>query len=140
MFRMWWPLLRSLYTRRFTSFMERTYDLESVTRLGTKNECVTVSIDSSAEGFASHCWSLDRKRHRPLLPDELMLGFNIEMHYVNPYPLAVVEPYKVQAALVRVRFAQVKGGLAAVWVADDFYVPPGLWGMGVGERFLDVLV
>jgi hypothetical protein len=139
-FRMWWPLLRSLYTRRFTSFMERMYDLESVTRVGTRNECVTISIDSSPQGFASHCWSLDQKRHRPPRPGELMLGFNIEMHYQNPYPPVLVEPYKVQAALVRVRRLVVNNRPTAMWTADDFYVPPGLWGMGVGERFLDVLV
>jgi hypothetical protein len=139
-FRMWWPLLRSLYTRRFTSFMERMYDLESVTRVGTRNECVTISVDSSPEGFASHCWSFDQRRHRPPRPGELMLGFNIEMHYQNPYPPVLVEPYKVQAALARIRLLEIQNRTTAMWTADDFYVPPGLWGMGVGERFLDVLV
>ena len=138
-FRMWWPLLRSMYTRRFTSFMERMYDLESVTRLGSKTECVTVSVDEPQEGFAMHCWRLDKVRHRAPRPGEIMLGFNIHMHYENPYPPGI-DPYKVQAALARVRIVESDKGTVAVWTAGDFYVPPGLWGMGIGERFLDLLV
>ncbi|MGH7616579.1 MAG: hypothetical protein ACREPM_05065, partial [Gemmatimonadaceae bacterium] len=138
-FRMWWPLLRSMYTRRFTSFLERMYDLESVTRLGSKTECVTVSVGEPHEGFAMHCWRLDKTRHRALREHEIMVEFNIHMHYENPYPPGV-DPYKVQAALARVRLEKDGGALIAVWTAEDFYVPPGLWGMGIGERFLDLLV
>jgi hypothetical protein len=30
-------------------------------------------------------------------------------------------------------------GGAVAWDAADFFVPPGLWGIGIGENFLDLL-
>jgi len=44
--------------------------------------------------------------------------------------------YQVQAGVI---VGQVVGPLF-VWDANNFFVPPGLWGIGIGEDFLDRLV
>jgi hypothetical protein len=131
-FRMWWPLLKSLYCREFTSFMERRFGLESVSSTGDPAEQVITSIAPLGDGFAAHCWRLERgDSGRPHVENgEQLLSFNLRMRYAGE-----PDPYTIQAALAFVR----RVGDVAGFHCSDFYVPAGLWGIGIGEAFLDEL-
>jgi GNAT superfamily N-acetyltransferase len=123
---MWWPLLKSLYAHDFTRFLERQFQLAAVGVPADGDERVLTGLTPDTEGFAMHCWRL----HGLPLPraerGERFLSFALAMHYRGQ------TAYHVQAAQLLMR--QV--GSTAMWDADHFFVPPGLWGIGIGGRFL----
>ena len=73
-----------------------------------------------------HCWRL----HGLPMPEtdghERFLSFALAMRYRGR------TAYHIQAAQVLLR--QI--GPIAIWDAEHFFVPPGLWGIGIGGRFL----
>jgi hypothetical protein len=130
-FRMWWPLLKSLYCREFTSFMERRFGLASVNGGSDQIEEVKTDISLEGGGFASHCWRLERSPSSRVQSAKTVLSFSLEMTYAGEK-----SPYRVEAALA---FCHDDGANCLAFHADDFYVPPGLWGIGIGEAFLAAL-
>jgi hypothetical protein len=132
-FRMWWPILKSLYSRDFTSFMERHFALAGVSSGSSDMQGVVMEISPPSGGFASHCWALDRPgvTRAPSKTPRVALSYNLGMHYQG-----APDPYRIEAALVWLH----RDGEHAAFHAKDFYVPPGLWGIGIGESFLDALI
>jgi hypothetical protein len=126
LFRMWWPLLKSLYAHDFTRFLERQFQLAAVGAAADTEERVLTGLTPEREGFAMHCWRL----HGLPLPSEerqeRFISFALAMRYRGR------TAYHVQAAQVLIR--QI--GSTALWDAEHFFVPPGLWGIGIGGRFL----
>jgi hypothetical protein len=80
--------------------------------------------DGEPEGFALLAWR--QKGGTWPVPGKELLSFRLRMGYGG------AEPYSVQAALVVVE----RHDGALFWDADDFFVPPGLWGVGIGGDFL----
>lgn len=125
--RMWWPLLETLYPRRFTSFMEDRFGLPRPGAPGD-GDGVVAEVTSDSAGFAMACWRL--QSHDGVPPDGRFVSYHLGMRYRDE------RPYTIQAAQVLVRTL----GPVAAWTVSDFFVPPGLWGVGIGERFLRRLV
>ena len=126
LFRMWWPLLKSLYAHQFTRFMERQFQLAAVGAPSDADERVLTALTPESEGFAMHCWRL---HGLPMPRDERgerFISFSLAMRYHGQ------TAYHIQAAQVLLRQA----GPIAMWDAEHFFVPPGLWGIGIGGRFL----
>jgi hypothetical protein len=121
LFRMWWPLLKTLYPQRFVRFLEERYGLAVRVR-----ETVSRGQDMRA-GFAMECW---RQQHGDVPDDQALLSFELEVDYQAHQPV-----YRIQAAQLRLERSED----VVLWKASDFYVPPGLWGVGIGERFLRAL-
>jgi hypothetical protein len=130
LFRMWWPLLKSMYAHEFTGFLERRFQLAAVGAGGDQDERVLTAINAEHEGFAMHCWRLHGLPLPVAARHERLLSFALAMRYHGQ------TAYHVQAAQLLVRQTD---GIAA-WDADHFFVPPGLWGIGIGGRFLSRLV
>ncbi|HEX8439639.1 hypothetical protein [Archangium sp.] len=142
MFRMWWPLLKTLYPLRFTRFLERHFSLT-----GLENEALGRLSDrpDEQEGFASACWNRQGGR-KPKPGQERRVSYLLDMPYGDrPH-------FHIQSAqvLVRTQDAQqqplvwsTRGASdmrVVAWSSSEFYVPPGLWGSGVGEDFLQLLI
>lgn len=125
LFRMWWPLLKTLYPQPFTRFMEDQFGLAEVGAAGEPAEHVVTKLSPERGGFAHEAW--ERRGGRGAGPCESVISYSLRMQYRNYEP-----PYEVQAAQVITSMH----GDALVWNADDFFVPPGLWGVGIGEDFL----
>jgi hypothetical protein len=124
-FRMWWPLLKALYPQPFTRFLETEFALPTVERgRGLQGD---VSTAEDPDGFAMSSW-LQQGSPRPGA-DQRVVSFRLRMVYRGE------QKYSVQAAQVIVRPA----GETLVWNAGDFFVPPGLWGIGIGNAFLEKL-
>ena len=138
LFRMWWPLLKTLYVQRFTSFLETQFRLVGIdsalydASTGRK-ERIIVDLTEGAEGFAAQCWRLQDGR-MPSSEQESFLSYRLRMHY-RPSPGAEQRAYLVQGGQLLVW----KRDDLVVWNAREFYVPPGLWGVGIGEDFLQRL-
>jgi hypothetical protein len=133
LFRMWWPLLKTFYPLRFTRFLEQHFSLPSMANRDIGQ------LSEDPHGFARDCWDLQRGR-TPAPGLERILSYQLDMPYGGEAPC-----FHIQAAQVLVRepltFQQSKAAKLKVlaWNAEDFYVPPGLWGSGVGEDFLRLL-
>ncbi len=144
LFRMWWPLLKTFYPLRFTRFLEQHFSLPSMAHKDIGQ------LSAVPHGFARDCWDLQRGRV-PMKGMEWILSYQLDMPYGG------APCFHIQAAQVLVRgpmmlpkpkaakqgqqeAAKEDAKLTVVaWNADDFYVPPGLWGSGVGEDFLRLL-
>jgi hypothetical protein len=51
-----------------------------------------------------------------------------------------VAGHELEASLAWVQIAGSGKNRKATWKTSDFYVPPGFWAVGVGERFMEELV
>ena len=127
LFRMWWPILKTMYPQPFTRFVERVYGLRVK---GGDGYSVVGTVGDSArsiEGFAMTCW-MQEGRHE-LAEGQHFLPFTMPLTYHG------VE-HHLQAAQILLD----RVGTDLVWDSHDFYVPPGLWGAGIGESFLGRLL
>lgn len=134
--RMWWPLLKTLYSPRFTQFLEERFSLPAMESQDVGR------LSPMREGFAMSCWR-EQGGRSPHEATEQLISYALELPYGRE-PL-----YHVQAAQLIVRTHSLEGrplvcdaGVGrnvVVWQGDDFYVPPGLWGAGIGEDFLRLL-
>jgi hypothetical protein len=125
LFRMWWPVLKTLYPQPFTRYMEWRFGLAAIGDAGERREHVEGRLSCQDEGFAMEAW----KRRGCAGPgkDDKVVSYSLAMKYRGFAP-----PYDVQAAQVIGRIVDD----TFVWDADDFFVPPGLWGVGIGRDFL----
>ncbi len=129
LFRMWWPMLKSLYAHDFTRFLELQFRLPTIAGTPGAEEHVLTDITPESQGFAMHCWRLHGLPQPRSESDERFISFSLAMHYRGE------AAYRIQAAQLLFR----RAGNAAVWDAEHFFVPPGLWGVGIGGHFLSCL-
>ena len=134
LFRMWWPLMRSTLTPQFARFMETQFGLERIPPHRDQDTWVepVSEADVAAPGFAMQCWEIDNgPPQHPGASAARFFEYRLRLRY------RTLPAFQVQAALVRC--VEVDGGIR-YWPTRDFYVPPGLWGIGIGEDFLRALV
>jgi hypothetical protein len=130
LFRMWWPLLKTMYPEPFTRFLEKHFNLVSIDPGKpdgpAAGEQAFTWIEHDADGFARTCWLI---AGRDIPEGREVLSYNLRMVYERR------QQYRIQAAqLIAERADGVLG-----WKVDDFFVPPGLWGIGIGGDFLATL-
>jgi hypothetical protein len=142
--RAWWPMLKAQYSQRFTQFLEQRFNLPSLDREAVGR------LSLSQAGFAMSYWMLQGgrlPRDRGAGYTEQLLSYQLEM----PGGSAGTPWFHIQAAQLILR-THHEDGKPLVWAADggedrqvmiwqenDLYVPPGLWGIGIGEDFLRML-
>lgn len=147
LFRLWWPLLKPLYAQQFTTFLETQFQLSAINpdeardvdvpnRPGEK-VVVELEEDAGSGGFAKHSWDLQSGRQPQTTAEfaERIVSYRLRTSY-RAYGQEE-HVYLVQAAQVIVR--SPSGARIALWDNRDFFVPPGLWGVGIGEDFISRL-
>ena len=128
LFRMWWPLLKTMYPQPFTRFLEKHFSLTAVDHDPAPGpEKMHTWIHRGGEGFAKACWV--RQGHDPAPADRDVISYSLRMVYQDD------KPYRIQAAQV----VAARAGGTLAWNAEDFFVPAGLWGVGIGSDFLKKL-
>ncbi|HEY8484463.1 MAG TPA: hypothetical protein VIL13_07625 [Longimicrobiales bacterium] len=128
LFRAAWPLLRCLHSAPFVQFMEDRFGLRAV---GSAHREVFRLVEARGDGvrpgFALAAW---RRQGGRLGPGDLVWSYRLRLCYEGRVL------HRIQAAIVRARRLDD----LLVWDSRDFFVPPGLWGVGIGERFLADLI
>ncbi len=110
----WWPLLKTGFPLPFARFLEGRLGLAARMRK-------TVRVGRAGDGFARREW--EREGRAPLDADGVTpLAYEVDLRYGEGTALTS------QLALVRGRAF----GAVLAWDAEDLYVPPGLWGVGIG--------
>ncbi|NOJ93799.1 hypothetical protein HMI51_12780 [Corallococcus coralloides] len=128
LFRLWWPLLKTLYPQRFTRFLEAQFDLKS----GRDGGHVEEVHKKRHHGLAMSAWG--QKKRVPPMGDGAML-----ISYKHPVCYDGQQSHDIQLAVVRARRGGDASGGFLAWDEGDFFVPPGFWGNGLGEAFLNSL-
>jgi GNAT superfamily N-acetyltransferase len=135
-FRLWWPLLKSMYGSKFRRFMEERLDLADEDYPETKG---AVTLHSSAvipQGLAQTYWA----RMREKVPAGIKRVFTYDLGLtLQSEPL---QTCNIQGGLA---FVGLSPGAPAnpriaVWRDNEFFIPPGLWGSGIGSAFLRSLL
>jgi hypothetical protein len=130
LFRMWWPLLKTMYSQPFTRFLEKHFSLTAVDHAPAEpgqdkpGETMSTWIHRGGNGFARACWVRQGKDPEP--PGREVISYTLQMKYENQ------KPYGIQAAQV----VAARAGDTMAWDGGDFFVPAGLWGVGIGTEFL----
>ncbi|MEW5978363.1 MAG: hypothetical protein AB1898_21410 [Acidobacteriota bacterium] len=129
-FQMWWPVLRPLYSAGLRRFVQDIFGVHSLRLLPPPQ---------------TFCFE-DPNQHCPpellkALPGSSSAGqgktprlawFSIDLIYSKD---SLRESYRIDVGVARVWM----DGRSAGWHHDEFWVIPGLWGGGIGGRFLDDL-
>ncbi len=124
---LWWPLLKAGFPLPFARFLEGRLGLAA--RLHTD-----VRVGPAGDGHALREWKREREqewkgeaekqggRAKPGDKDFTALAYEMDLGYTDGTRLTT------QLAVVCGHGAE----RVLKWDADDLYVPPGLWGIGIG--------
>lgn len=132
MLRTWWPLLKGLHSPPFTGFVERHFGLVGIQPSGPDGapaDVITETLEPDPDGYAAACWAAERASAPPRDCEgarPAYIGYRLHM-FVNG-----TRAYSLQAAMLRA----CRRDALLWWDAGDFFVPAGLWGIGIGEDFL----
>ncbi len=132
-FRMWWPLIRPMYGAEFQRFMQERFAI--LDQEGVQDGAVSGPTVSIPDGLSARWW---RERHTPA---PAMLdrqgGHKRAYEYLLRLPTpGSPNPTPMQVGLLLLRHLPDDAGAWAWWTSDDFFVPPSLWGAGIGGAFL----
>ena len=130
-FRLWWPILKPLYGAKFRRFMEERLNLADEDYPPT---LATVTNHGSAapDGVARIYWT----RVSGAIPSgRTVYSFDLNLTLQQQQPPNVA--HSVQAGLA---FLDLSAKPAAAWANEEFFIPPSLWGAGLGAVFLDKLL
>jgi GNAT superfamily N-acetyltransferase len=134
-FRLWWPILKPMYGRKFRRFMEERLSLADEDYPPTM-ETVKNRGSNLPSGVAQVYW---RRMH----PDKQKAGTKIytyDLELTQQREGGDNSSHSVQAGLAFLEVKENEGKKIATWTTEDFFVPPSLWGAGLGAKFLDKLL
>jgi len=131
-FRTWWPIIEPMYSGEFGRFLRERYPVlthETGKGVHWERKLTPLKTAPTDDSLAWKWWT-DRSAANPAPdPNDRVFGFDL----VRSNGSADV---RLQVALAIVRV----DGATASWTSDRFYVPPSLWGAGIGGGFMDELI
>jgi len=117
--RSWWPVLSPMYNRGAVTFAQNRFGLQPAACLDAQ---VVEVVQDDAQGVATLLW--------------LWTGNKVSSKSRFAYRVSLPEGPNVELGIAFVTI----DGTRACWEATEFFVPPSLWGAGIGGRFLDELL
>jgi GNAT superfamily N-acetyltransferase len=137
-FRFWWPMMGPMFSPGFREFLAQRFPDPQPARVGQEDTDVVrppqrsrvIELDPKApEGLAVRWWK--NRASQPRDWDGKTLFQNL-LRLPRPND----EPLEMQVGIAAVTINDGHAG----WTSDDFFVPPSLWGAGIGWYFLDELL
>jgi hypothetical protein len=128
-FRAWWSFIRPMYGPDLRTFLEERFPVVRDAAMPSGPVSLLEEVGGEPAGLAMGWWR-DRDR-LPSLADRRLYQYRVRVPAREGAPGA-----EVQLALVAVSISE---GTAA-WTSEEFFVPPSLWGGGLGGRFLQELL
>ena len=133
-FRLWWPILKPMYGSKFRRFMEEHLDLADEDYPPTTDK-VNDRGHSVPDGVAQIYWKRMNAEDPRRGTDKTVYSYDLKLTLQSQ--ASEDRAYYVQAGLA---FVDLRDPQIARWSANEFFVPPGLWGSGIGEKFLNKLL
>ncbi len=141
-FRFWWPLLSPMFSPGFLRFIQERFPAphrgaEAGTSVAIPQQGrVERLANPEASGLAAIWW-----KQRSAQPanwdtyDDPPFARTLYQNVLDlPGPDGALVPMQVSIVAV------TRHGTHVGWTSDDFFVPPSLWGAGIGWYFLDNLL
>jgi GNAT superfamily N-acetyltransferase len=136
-FRLWWPILKPLYGSKFRRFMEERLSLADEdyppTLATVKNRKNTLP-----HGVAQIYWKRMYKTNPAREAGRTVYSFDLKLTLQRPKGAG--KKYQVQAGLAFLDLSRRPTDLPQRQTAhltnEEFFVPPSLWGAGLGAKFL----
>jgi GNAT superfamily N-acetyltransferase len=135
-FRLWWPILKPMYGRKFRRFAEERLNLGDEDYPETMVTVVDLDEPGSLQnGVAQIYWrrihGLERSEKER---GKARYAFDLRLTHQKE---ETDTPFHVQAGLA---FIDLSAKPIARWNVEDLFVPPSLWGAGLGALFLKKLL
>ena len=130
-FRLWWPILKPMYGRKFRRFMEERLSLadgDYPPTIATVTNQESILPRGVAQTYWRRMYGETEKRGMTIYSFDLQLTHQREKKD---------KTHPVQAGLA---FLDLSDKKTARWNVDDFFIPPSLWGAGLGAVFLSKLL
>ena len=136
-FRFWWPLLKPMYGSKFRRFMEEQLDLADGDHPAVHGEVRRHARehDSLPRGLAETYWVRMQER----IPERQKWVFTYDLKLTLQAKPSNRE-VEIQAGLAFISVKDDERREIARWETDEFFVPPSLWGSGMGRTFLQKLL
>jgi GNAT superfamily N-acetyltransferase len=133
-FRLWWPTVKPMYGSKFRRFIEERLSLADEDYPPT-TATVTNHDKAVPEGVALVYWKRMHERDPNREKGKTVYSFDLKLTLQRPQDKDT--EYEIQAGLA---FVDVSAEPIARWTNEEFFVPPSLWGAGLGAKFLDKLL
>ena len=136
-FRFWWPLLSPMFTPKFRRFLEQRFAVvyHQPARTGYARRMAPPAAgwdDPRRLRGLAETWWRTRSRQRLEWTGRTVYEYVKEL----PRPMGGGRVVRLQLGIT----ACMASGTSAGWTSDDFFVPPSLWGVGIGgDMLLNVL-
>jgi hypothetical protein len=132
-FRLWWPILKPMYGSKFRRFMDERLSLADEDYPPTK---ATVNKHGKvppgvAQIYLERMYKEDPAREA----GKTVYSFDLKLTLQRPQRADI--EYHIQAGLA---FLDLSAKPIARWTNEEFFIPPSLWGAGLGATFLDELL
>ncbi len=136
-FRFWWPMMGPMFSPGFREFLAQRFPDPQPARGEGDPDVVrppqrsrVIELDPKApDGLAARWW-----KNRASQPRDWQ-GKTLFQNLLR-LPRPGEEPLEMQVGIAAVTTNDGHAG----WTSDDFFVPPSLWGAGIGWYFLDELL
>ena len=136
-FRLWWPILKPMYGRKFRRFMEERFSLSDEDYPETLATVKKHTGGDLPKGVAQVYWKRMHEAETDGATETSMAIYIYELRLTQQREEGDDLPWPIQAGLA---FIDLSGQPTARWNVEDFFLPPSLWGAGLGERFLKKLL
>jgi GNAT superfamily N-acetyltransferase len=133
-FRRWWPWLVPLHAPELVAYLRRALALPAFPGRGTVR---VLDPSRDAEGYALRRW---RCEEPPDAGPAAAAATRQAQTSLFGFFLRFETPWHDLNAAIAVVDWDPEVPYVASWRAQDLYVPPGLWGTGIGEAFLELLL
>jgi patatin-like phospholipase len=132
-FRLWWPILKPMYGSKFRRFMDERLSLadeDYPPTIATVNKHGKVP-PGVAQIYLERMYKEDPAREA----GKTVYSFDLKLTLQRPQRADI--EYHIQAGLA---FLDLSAKPIARWTNEEFFIPPSLWGAGLGATFLDELL
>jgi hypothetical protein len=136
-FRLWWPILKPMYGRKFRRFLEERFSLSDEDYPETLATVKKHAGGDLPKGVAQLYWKRMHERKTDGTPNTSKATYIYELRLTQQREEGDDLPRPIQAGLA---FIDVSNRQTACWSVEDFFVPPSLWGAGLGAKFLKQLL
>jgi GNAT superfamily N-acetyltransferase len=129
----WWPILAPNFHPGFQRFIREQFwprtDLRRPMGRVVVSEASSAQDDTLPDGLAAQWW-VKRMRLQPKRKGRRIYEYRLESSGSRP---------ELQVALIMVSSEPNDPGVVS-WTSEDLFVPPSLWGSGIGSEFLPAIL
>ncbi len=141
-FRFWWPVVSPMFSPGFRGFIERRFPTPVIAAgqggplagIPQRGRVVPLAPGEPGQQQLAEIWWRERSTQPLNWTGKRLFQNVLDLRHPDKRVLSL------QAGIAAVTTLASPGAPHAGWTSNDFFVPPSLWGAGIGWYFLDNLL